>query len=110
MKSVVISDTEYTYTVAANKVVHEMDPHKMEYYLASGHAKNFRFQSERLFKKAKSKEIEFYSNNAHEKAFTPMCLGIEDGCLVLENLLFGLSQPSVLDIKLGRGVDRFQNS
>ena len=49
----------------------------MEYYLASGHIKNFRFQDDKLYKKAKQRELEFYANNLMERRFNPKCFGID---------------------------------
>lgn len=56
----------YNY-VANGKCLHQKDPSKIKYYLASGHIDLFVFEEEKLYKKAKKREVEFYLNNDFEK-------------------------------------------
>ena len=82
----------------------------MEYYLASGHIGNFRFHGDKLYKKAKPTEIQFYLNNSFEKEFNPKCFGIEGECVILENLLEGIPFPSLVDIKMGKNSGKFKTN
>lgn len=88
---------------------HEKNPSKIKYYLASGHVDSFVFLGDKLYKKAKKREVEFYRNNDFEKQFNPRLheIGGENE-IVIENLLYGLKRPKVMDIKLGKYNTKFK--
>jgi hypothetical protein len=82
---------------------HKKSPTETGYYLAAGHVTNFRFDKEKVYKSVKDhKELEFYRSDFPEKMFAPKWLGFDEKCVILENLLYGMEEPNVVDIKVGK--------
>ena len=82
--------------------------------IVGGHQYDFRIKDDKILKRAKKNELEFYQNLFKEgnpelsdfKDFIPKYSGVElindSKYLVLDNILHSMPHASVLDIKLGK--------
>lgn len=84
--------------------------------IATSRKNRFVFRNDKILKKTSAAEIDFYTelnkpsltdkNFVELKKFVPNFYGVGDvdgsHCVVLENLLFGVENPSILDVKIGK--------